>query len=79
MSDNEKKQSQKRASESTEDAGQDQVQAIVDDANEKGYFGDVPDPTPNENYTVAGVVKGAPTPETDEKLRAEARTARGQR
>ncbi len=78
MSDNEKKSSQKAASAST-DAGQDEVQARVDDANEQGYFGDVPDPTPNENYTVAGVTSGKPTPETDEKLRAEARKARGQR
>ncbi len=78
MSDNEKKSNQKAASAST-DAGQDEVQARVDDANEQGYFGDVPDPTPNENYTVAGVVKGAPTPETDEKLADEARKARGQR
>ncbi len=78
MSDNEKKSNQKAASAST-DVGQDEVQARVDEANEKGYFGETPDPTPNENYTVAGVVKGAPTPETDEKLHNEARTARRQR
>lgn len=32
---------------------------------DKGYRGEVPDPTPNANYTVAGSVKGAPTPETE--------------
>ncbi len=40
---------------------------------EQGYRGTVPDPTPNENYTVAGVTSGKPTPETDDGLRAKAR------
>ena len=31
----------------------------------QGYRGTVPDPTPNENYTVSGVTSGKPTPETD--------------
>jgi hypothetical protein len=35
------------------------VQAAFDEAAEKGYFGTVPDETPNEAYTVAGVVKAA--------------------
>jgi hypothetical protein len=46
--------------------GSEQVQA---------FRGAVPDPTPNENYTVAGVTRGAPTPETDADLQAEARRA----
>jgi hypothetical protein len=32
-----------------------------------GYFGIQVDPTPNEHYTVPGVVGGKPTPETDPK------------
>lgn len=63
------------------DVGADQVQAKVDKAEDKGYFGHAPDPTPNENYTVAGVTKGAPTPETDPEIaparnvQADTRTA----
>lgn len=30
-----------------------------------GYSGETPDPTPNENYTVAGVLADKPVPETD--------------
>ena len=47
----------------TEGAGQ-----VILDAQEKGYAGFKPDPTPNENYTIAGVTRGAPTPETNAKL-----------
>jgi hypothetical protein len=50
-----------------------EVAEKVNDESEKGYRGVVPDPTPNENYTVAGVTSGKPTPETDAKLAAEAR------
>ncbi len=42
---------------------QDPLQKL-EEANEKGYLGEVADKTPNENYTVAGVTKGAETPET---------------
>jgi len=52
-----------------------EVQEKVNDETEKGYRGTVLDPTPNENYTIAGVTSGKPTPETDEKLAAEARQA----
>lgn len=31
----------------------------------KGYYGDAPDPTPNEHYTLAGVLSDKPVPETD--------------
>lgn len=48
---------------SADDAGQAEVQAKFDEAEEKGYFGFVPDSTPNENYTLAGVIAGKPTPE----------------
>jgi hypothetical protein len=53
------------AKKSNDDLGADEVQAKVDAAESKGYFGEVPDPTPNENYTMSGTVAGAPTPETD--------------
>jgi hypothetical protein len=44
-------------------------------AEEPGLLGDEVDPTPNENYTVAGVTAGKPTPETDDKAAADARRA----
>lgn len=47
-----------------DDAGQAEVQAKFDEANAKGYFGETPDQTPNENYTLKGVTSGAETPET---------------
>jgi hypothetical protein len=55
--------------------GNEEVQGKTDEAEEKGYIGTVPDPTPNENYTVEGVTSGKPTPETDPDLAAEARAA----
>jgi hypothetical protein len=45
------------------DAGQAEVQAMFDEAAEKGYFGYTPDETPNENYTLQ-TPPDAPTPET---------------
>lgn len=45
------------------DAGEAEVQAISDEASEKGYLGEVPDETPNENYTLQGVTAGKLTPE----------------
>jgi len=45
----------------------DEVQGHFDAAEEKGHFGERVDPTPLENYSVAGVTSGAPTPETDAK------------
>ncbi len=47
------------------DAGQAEVQANVDEAEEKGYYGTTPDDTPFENYTLQGVTSGKPTPETE--------------
>jgi hypothetical protein len=54
------------------DAGRAQAQKTFDDWNEQGARGVPVDPTPNENYTVAGVTAGAPTPETDIDAEAEA-------
>jgi hypothetical protein len=39
------------------------VQEAVDVETEQGYRGSVADETPNRNYTVAGQLEGAPTPE----------------
>ena len=48
-----------------------EVQANMDAEQDKGYYGTVPDPTPNENYTVRGVAAGLPTPETDPEQAAK--------
>lgn len=53
------------ASSAEGDLGADQVQAAFDEANAKGYFGETPDPTPNEAYTLKGVGSGQATPETE--------------
>lgn len=45
--------------------GSDEVKAAMDRATERGFFGVEVDPTPNEHYTVDGVISGKPTPETD--------------
>ncbi|MGX1129896.1 hypothetical protein RKD49_002086 [Streptomyces glaucescens] len=49
------------------------VQQANDEAQAQGFFGVEADPTPNENYTVAGVTSGAPTPETDSEHAREVR------
>jgi hypothetical protein len=49
-----------------------EVQQKMDEETEQGYRGYVPDPTPNENYTVKGVTSGAPTPENNPQAAAEA-------
>lgn len=48
-----------------------EVQARMDEEQAKGYHGYTPDSTPNENYTVAGVTSGAPTPENNPQAAAE--------
>lgn len=60
-----------------EDSGRSLVQEQFDQEQEQGYVGTKVDPTPDENYTLQGVASGAPTPETDEELAAEARRAAG--
>lgn len=59
-----------KADESTAEA---QTQADEDQA--RGFRGVEVDTTPNENYTVSGVVAGAPTPETDDEAHEAARRA----
>lgn len=50
---------------------------VAGNEQEQGYRGVAVDPTPNANYTLAGVTAGKPTPETDAKQRAKAREATG--
>lgn len=50
-------------------------QEVVDKETEQGFRGVEVDPTPNENYTLAGVTSGAPTPETDDQAAEDARKA----
>lgn len=47
------------------DEAQVEVQKAFDEAEDKGYIGVPVDPTDKHAYTVAGVVAGEPTPETD--------------
>ena len=61
-----------RSDKSVTETAAKEIQQKVDAAEEKGYLGVSPDPTPRENYTVAGVTSGKPTPETDEQARADA-------
>ncbi len=44
--------------------GAERVRSAIEAENERGYRGDVSDPTPNDNYTLKGVGAGLPTPET---------------
>lgn len=59
------------------DEAAEQVQAAVDKETEQGFAGVEVDPTPNENYTVAGVTAGLPTPETDPDAAEAASVPRG--
>jgi len=61
------------------DLGASEVQDTIDAENEQGFRGTKVDPTPDENYTVAGVTSGKPTPETDDKAAAKARESTGLR
>lgn len=61
----------------SKEAGAEQVQQRVDEEQDQGFVGTEVDPTPNENYTLAGVTSGKPTPETDERAAEEARKAAG--
>jgi len=56
---------ERKSAQPPQDAAQKEVQKAVDAAEEKGYLGVEVDPTPDSHYTVAGVLEGKPTPETD--------------
>jgi hypothetical protein len=68
-------QQAKASAEKADSANADSVQKMVDVETEQGFRGVEVDPTPNENYTLAGVTKGAPTPETDDGAAEDARKA----
>lgn len=44
--------------------GNEHAQEVADTETEQGYRGTEVDQTPNEHYTVQGVLAGKPTPET---------------
>jgi len=48
-----------------------EIQAAMDEATKRRLTGTEVDPTPNENYTVAGVLAGLPTPETHPMAQAQ--------
>ncbi len=54
-----------RKQQQSQESPEARVQATVDQETEQGFRGQKVDPTPNENYTVAGVTSQAATPETD--------------
>lgn len=54
---------EKKTTNPADAVGADEVQKKFDEANEQGYFGETPDDTPNENYTLKGVTANKPTPE----------------
>ncbi len=54
-----------------------EIQEKFDKEQNQGFRGAEVDPTPNENYTVAGVTKGLPTPETDAGAAKDARKVTG--
>ena len=55
------------------------VQETVNVETEQGFAGVKVDPTPNEHYTVPGVIAGKPTPETDRDQAAEVAQVTGGR
>lgn len=55
--------------------GNAEMQKTVDKAEEQGFYGVEVDVTPNEHYTVDGVLAGKPTPETDAKAADKAAEA----
>jgi len=56
------------------DHGEAEVQQNKDAEDAQGFLGHKVDPTPDAHYTVAGVIAGKPTPETDAAHRADVRT-----
>lgn len=66
---------QSKADAVTADQSTADVQKRADEDTARGFRGVEVDPTPNENYSVAGVTSGAPTPETDDDAAEAARKA----
>lgn len=63
MADSAAKKTTAAPAKTADDSASAVAQEKFDEANAKGYFGHTPDETPNENYTLAGVTSGKPTPE----------------
>lgn len=68
-----KKTTERRAQDP--DAASDQAQKQADVETEQGFRGAEVDSTPNENYTVSGVLAGEPVPETADDPAAARREA----
>jgi hypothetical protein len=64
-------ESKEKATEKATDKAEAQVAKAVAAETDRGLRGVEVDPTPNEHYTVAGVLAGKPTPETDEDQAAK--------
>lgn len=64
-----------RKAQPPKDAAQKEVQTAVDKAADQGFIGVEVDPTPNEHYSVSGVLAGKPVPETDPEAAAAVRRA----
>lgn len=54
------------------DGGAAEVQAAMDEATSKGYFGTVPDPNPNEAYSIQSGPDSPTAAETRTALTADA-------
>lgn len=65
----------KDSAEQADSAVSEQVNEAVKVETDQGFRGVEVDPTPNENYTLAGQNAGAPVPETDEEAAEAARLA----
>lgn len=59
------------------DGGAAEVQKIADEEVEQGFRGVEVDQTPNENYTVEGVLADKPTPESERSNNEAAEDAAG--
>jgi hypothetical protein len=68
-----KKTTRKASPEKVAASAQQEVEKRVETETEQGFRGTEVDQTPNENYTVEGVIRNKPVPETNEEARAAAR------
>lgn len=76
-SDTSKASTEKSVKETPSTGIQATIQEKFDQEQKQGFRGTEVDSTPNENYTVAGVTQGAPTPETDAATAAKVREESG--
>lgn len=69
----------KKDADSAVESTKEQIQKAKDVEEDQGFHGAKVDPTPNEHYTVDGVLAGKPTPETDPEHAAQVRAEIGVR